>query len=214
MSRNIILCGGGNSIKEGISLGLFERIKDREVWSINFAFLTFNFKPSRQIWVDISFFKNNIEAIQKLYSQGVSCHAKKHQVYRNIPEINLYETTRNPQEMDKKLYIGRMGLSGFFALHLAVKEEPDNIFLLGYDFSAINGKTHYYQDTHKVQSTGVGHPELYLKGDKPKDEVKDWENFTSPNIKSKIYNVSPQSAINAFPKITYQEFFNKLNENF
>jgi hypothetical protein len=42
--------------------------------------------------------------------------------------------------------------------------------------------------------------------------VKDWENFTSPNIKSKIYNVSPQSAINAFSKITYEEFFNKLEE--
>jgi hypothetical protein len=211
--RNIILCGGGASINDGIALGLFDKIKNEEVWSINFAFLTIPFLVSREIWVDISFFKNNMEAIQKLYSEGVSCYAKKHQFYRNIPEINLYDTTRNPKEINDKLYIGRMGLSGFFALSLAVKEEPDNIFLLGYDFKDLNGKTHYYQGVlTNIQSTGVGHPELYRNGNQVKDEVRDWENFTSPNIKSKIYNVSPESAIQCFPKIRYEEFFNKLNE--
>lgn len=214
--KNIILMGGGTSVNEGISLGLWDKISKEEVWSINFAFLTLPFLPTRELWVDISFFKNNMEAIQKLYLQGVSCHAKKHQFYRNISEINLYETTRNPNEMNDKLYIGRMGLSGFFALSLAVKEEPDNIFCLGFDFGNKDGskKTHYYQDTIQVKSTGVGYPELYRNGNQVKDEVRDWENFTSPTIKSKIYNVSPESAINCFPKIDYLTFFNKLkNEN-
>ncbi len=209
MSRNIVIIGGGASITPQLPQ-LWDKIKNEEVWSINFAFLTFSFLPSREIWMDLSFFKNNIESLQKLYIQGGSCHAKKNSKYALIPEINLHETTRNPNEKDKKLYVGRMGLSGFFALSLAIKENPNNIFLLGYDFKSINGKTHYYQDTHKVQSSGVGHPEIYVKDGKPKDEVRDWENFLGSNIP--IYNVSLESAIECFPKISYEEMFSKLEK--
>ena len=53
---------------------------------------------------------------------------------------------------------------------------------------------------------------LEVAGIESVKEVKDWENFVSPNIKSKIYNVSPESKIECFPKIDYQTFFTKLNE--
>lgn len=211
MNKDIILVGGGSSVNEGISLGLWNKIKDFEVWSINFAFMTMPYLPKREIWVDLSFFTKNMEALQKLQSQGVPCYAKKHMKYVNIPEVTTLETTRDPKEADKKIFIGRMGLSGFFALHLAIKENYDRIFLLGFDFGAPTTHTHYYQDILKVESSGFGKPELYThKNGQVKDGVKDFEIFIGSN--SKIYNVSMISNIPYFPKITYEEFFIKLNE--
>jgi hypothetical protein len=214
MSKDIVLVGGGNSIREQLPL-LWDKLKESkaEIWSINFAFMVMPFLPSREIWVDISFFRNNMEALQKLQAQGVKCCCKKHMSYANIPEITTYEATRDPKEMDRKTYIGRMGLSGFFALHLAVKENPENIYILGFDFGSSSNKTHFYQDVIEVKSTGVGKPELYRKGTNVKDEVSDWQYFTSPDIKTKIYNVCPESVITCFEKINYEQFYTKLNEN-
>lgn len=211
MNKDVILIYAGMSLQKGISLGLWDKIKEKDVWSINFAFLTMPFTPKAEIWVDISFFKHNTEALQKLYLTGVPCYAKKHQIYAGIKEINTYETTRNPQEMDKKLYIGRMGLSGFFALSLAIRQGYENIWLLGCDFGSKTAKTHYYQDDIKVESTGIAHPELYRNNGQVKEEVKDWEYFLQYPIK--IINVSPDSAIECFPKIDYPEFFRRINEN-
>ena len=214
--KNIVLIGGGSSIENQLP-SLWDKLKQSEVeiWSINFTFLTMPFLPKVQVWVDISFFQNNMEALQNLQKQGVKCYAKKHMKYANIPEVITYETTRDPKDMNKKTFIGRMGLAGFFALHLAIKECPDMIALLGYDFGSNTTKTHYYQDTHKVQSSGVGRPELYRNGNSVKDEVKDFEvlklDADSKNIK--IFNVSPDSAINYFPKITYEQFFNLIEKN-
>jgi hypothetical protein len=210
MSKNVVLIYAGMSLQEGISLGLWEKIKNIDVWSINFAFLTMPFLPQAEIFVDISFFKKNMEALQKLYLAGVPCHAKRHQIYSGINEINTYETTRNPQEMDKKLYIGRMGLSGFFALSLAIRQGYENIFMCGNDFGSKTAKTHYYQDDIKVESTGIGHPELYRNNGQVKEEVRDWEYFL--NYPAKIINVSPESAIECFPKISYLEFFKRIGE--
>jgi hypothetical protein len=113
-----------------------------------------------------------------------------------------------------------MGLGGFFALSIAVKEEYDEIYLLGYDFGSPSLKeklTHYYQNKLDVSSIGIAHPELYLNdNDTVKEEVKDFELFLSPSFKSKIYNVSLISNIPYFDKISYEEFFTKLkdkNEN-
>jgi hypothetical protein len=209
--KSVILVGGGASIKEGIELGLWEKIKGQEIWSINFAFLTMPYLPNREVWTDISFFKNNIDILQRLYYQGVSCHAKLHHKYADIPEIKTYETTREPVYSKEKMFIGRMGLSGFFALSLAVKNNYDVVYLLGYDFGSKTTNTHYYQDSLNVSSTGVGHPELYRNHHgEVKEEVKDFELFLQ--YPTKIYNVSLESKIPYFEKIDYPTFFSKINE--
>lgn len=216
--KEVIILGGGASLEEGINLGLWDKIKEKEVWSINYAFLTMPFLPKREIWVDISFFRNNIEKLQNLYKQGVECHAKKHQHYATIPEIKTYYTTRDPKEISEKLYIGKMGLAGFFALHLAIKENFNPIFILGYDFGNLNitdKKTHYYQDKLNIYSTGIGKPELYRNKDNTvKEEVKDFDILAieAQQQNLKIYNVSLISNIFSFEKISWEDFFTKLNE--
>jgi hypothetical protein len=214
--KDIVILGGGSSICEGISLNIWDKLQKSnvEVWSLNYAFLTLPFKPAKQLWIDTRFFKENIEKLQELYLKGVSCCAKEHTLYRNIKEIKTYVTTREPKEFNNKVFIGRKGLCGFFALYLAsMIEKADNIFLLGYDHGTINNsnKTHYYQDILKTQSTGVGQTKLYKDANgKVEKEVDDYELFIRPEITSKIWNVSLQSNIKAFDKISYEQFFSKL----
>jgi hypothetical protein len=212
MSKDCIIIGGGRSILEGISLDLWQRIKDKETWSLNFAYKTMPYTPTKQLWIDVSFFTNNIVDIQELYKNGVECIAKAHQKYSFISEIKQYVTTREIKEsIEKKIFIGRMGLVGFFALSLATKEKYDRIFLLGFDFGLIEGetKTHYYQDTIVVKSTGINHPELYRTNNNVIKQVEDFEIFLKES--SKIYNVSTKSNIPYFEKINYTTFFNLLN---
>jgi hypothetical protein len=212
MSKDCILIGGGRSVLEGISLDLWQKIKDREIWSLNFAYKTIPYLPKKQLWIDVSFFTNNIIDIQELYGNGVECIAKSNQKYSFIPEIKKYNTTRDASEVNNnKMFIGKMGLVGFFALSLATKEKYDRIFLLGFDFGTIEGdtKTHYYQDTIAVKSTGINHPELYKTNNNIKKEVEDFEIFLKEP--SKIYNVSPKSNIPYFEKINYTEFFKLIN---
>lgn len=208
--KTAIIIGGGQSVQEGISLGLFDKIKDKDVWCINFNFMVLPFLPKREIWLDVAFFRTHIDQLQDLCVKGVKCYTKKHDKYNAIPEITQFATTRDINEKDK-LFIGFMGLSGFFALSLAVKEEYDLCYILGFDFGSISNdkNTHFYQHTLKVNSSGFGRPELYQeKNNQPKSQVKDFEYFLS--TKTKIVNVSPQSKIPYFPKIDYLTFFKEI----
>lgn len=213
--KSCIVIGGGASVEEGINLGLWDKIKEQEIWSINFAFMTMPFLPKRELWIDTSFFRNNLTQLENLYKQGVSCHTKKNNKYALITEINTYDTSRNRNEAlsSNKIFVGSMGLSGFFALSLACKEEYNLVYILGYDFGKIENKdiTHYYQNKLNIISSGVNKPELYLNNNQVKKEVEEFDYYL--NYKTKIVNVSPKSKINCFEKIDYPEFFRRLNGN-
>jgi len=222
VNKSCILVGGGYSVKTGINTGLWEKIKGKDVWSLNFAYLAMPYLPSRQVWVDISFFNNNIDSLQKLNQQGVSMHAKLHSRYSIIKEIKTYGTTREKRYYTGKegieknvLYLGRMGSVGIFALSLAIAEGYKNIYLLGYDFGMIDpkaNKTHFYEGELKVISSGVGRPQIYLnKNVHVRREVEDFDVFKKEEDVN-IYNVSPNSRITSFPKITYEEFYGKVKD--
>jgi hypothetical protein len=184
----VILLGGGASLKEGIQKDLWNKISKETVWSCNYAYRTMPYLPSKQIWVDISFYKNNIEEMQKLWEQKVPLVTRAHKSYAGITEhITQYNSTRvatqyyGKEAITKNLiYYGRMGLSGMFALSLAVAEGYDEIYLLGYDFGNVslqNKQTHFYQDELKhVYSTGVGRPEVYrMSNNTVKRKVEDFK---------------------------------------
>lgn len=225
MSKQVVICGGGKSIREGISLGLWDKIKDKKVWSLNYAFMTLPFLPSREIFVDRCFYRNNIDALQALSEKGVEMIARYQDVYAAIDKIKKYQTTREKSGYKGKLalktdgtphlYVGQMGLTGTFALSLAIAEGYDTIFILGYDFGNLSYEdkdTHYYQGQLKVISSGVGNPQVYLKRDgTPSDNIKDYEIFTQEKD-IKIYNVSMQSRLSYFTKITWEVFFQKIGD--
>lgn len=218
MSKSVIILGGGASVKEGIALGLWNKIKEAniEIWSINFAFMTMPYLPHRELFLDISFFRKYIIELQKLNKQGVKLYTKKHSNFIQIPEINTYNCTRNINQANDldKIFIGNMGLSGIFALSLACKEKYNNIYLLGFDYGTAeikNRTTHYYQEKLKVESKGFGRWDIYRdRNGNVNRDVKDFEVFLSN--KDKIYNVSPNSLIPYFKKLTYEELFECLKK--
>lgn len=223
--KSAILIGGGNSVLEGIELGLWSKIKEKDVWSVNYAFMTMPYLPSREVFVDRCFYRNNISALQALAEQKVPLYARYQDVYADRDEIKKFQTTREKKGYKGKqalktdgtphLFVGELGLSGTFALSLAIAEDYDTIYLLGYDFGVINYEdknTHFYKDKLKIISTGVGNPQIYINKDNSvKDVVRDYEIFSNEqNVK--IYNVSLQSRIPYFDKIDYSTFFTQIAE--
>jgi hypothetical protein len=221
--KTCIIIGGGDSISEGLNLNLWDKIKGQDIWSINFAYKTIPYFPSRELWIDVDFFVKNTEELQELSKQGVKLYAKIHGKYTNIPEINSLVTTRLPEdycgtlaEEKKRYFIGRKGLTGFFALSLAVAEKYDEIYLLGYDFgtpSLADTRTHYYQDKVKelkIESVGIKRPQVYLlPNNQVRPEVVDF-NLYLKESQIKIYNVSINSNIECFEKLSYEKFFERI----
>lgn len=213
----IIIGAGYYSLKEGLNLDLWNKIKGLEIWSLNSIYKIMPYLPSRQLWVDVDFFKHNAHDLQVMYQKGVKLCTKKHPYYAFFDGINQYDCTRDIKN-DKDIYIGGLGLVGMFALSLATKEQYSPIFLLGYDFGCPidkkdERKTHIYQDKIKdlnIYSTGVGRPEIYLhKNGRVKHEVKDFDKYKDYKY---IYNVSLYSNIMSYPKISWDEFFNMIKQ--
>ena len=212
-NKPLIIVGGGYSVLEGIDKDLWEKIKDKEIWSLNYSAMYMPYLPKREIWTDIDFFRNNARELQSLNKKGVECYAKAHVYYNTIPEIHQINCTR---EKNNKLdvYIGEYGFVGLLGLSLAIKEGYSEIYLLGYDFGCqakdIDKKlTHWYQRYNfDKYSTGVGAPHVYLlKDNKVHRSVKDFNVYESYK---NIYNVSQVSNINSFTKISYDKMFNKI----
>jgi|WetSurSiteA1Bulk_404760.scaffolds.fasta_scaffold53423_2 hypothetical protein len=213
--KTCILIGGGKSILEGIQTDLWKKIKGQDIWSINYAFLTMPYLPTKQIWVDTTFFRNNISRLEELNLKSVELITKANPRYNGIKNIVQYDTTREQDTAIKnpnKLYIGHMGLSGTFAIALACKLNYDYVYLLGFDFgtSNINDKhTHYYQyDKIDYISSGVNNPNVYMTQNSVKKDVNDYDFFK--NLPTKIYNISPQSNIQSFEKLTYPQFYKQV----
>lgn len=197
MNKQLIIIGGGYSIQDGIKKDLWNRLEGRFTCGINYSYRYFN-------------------------STYLCCMN-----YADFYDINRYElrqlpliiTIKRPHpsvwEKNTILLKENHTLSGVLALYVATQllDKNDEIFLLGYDYGALNtnkdakgrSHTHFYQD--KIEHNGIGRT-LYYNGYKNHAQ-RDFESFTRDNI----YNVSLKSNINSFNKISYDEFFNKLDKN-
>lgn len=217
-----VLVGGGYSIKEGIEKGLWDKIKSDqiEVYSLNYAYKFMSFTPHRELWVDESFFRTNIADVQRLFEKGADLYTREYPVYKCFKMIKPFKITRNKNEYDKNtnvIFIGTMGLVGLFALSLAVKQNYEKIFLLGYDFGvqkSYDKKTHFYIDQvkqNKIKSSGVFRPQVYIdNNNKPRQGLLDFGVFEED--RTRIFNVSLVSHISYFPIISYDQFFEDIKK--
>ena len=215
--KPLILGGGGKSIQVGLDLGLWDKIKDKaEIWSVNYFFMTMPYLPARELWCDRCFFTENQHKLEEIASKGVQCHTKCNSLYNNIPEIQQWSWTREQYfgRIDKPIFTGSMGLSGIFALSLAVAQRYAPIYLLGYDYGTSGMKdtqTHYYQGKLITTSHGVNNPSIYHTDTGVKNSVNDFEVYKE--YSSNIFNISPTSNIKSFQKLDYQSFFSLLTNN-
>jgi len=203
MSKEVILLGGGRSVLRGIEKGLWDKIRNKCVWSLNFAFLFMPFVPVKQVWVDTSVWEKCKDDILKLHSKGCDLVCRNYGGYEDYPFIKKYDV----EEIDYKinehtLFVGRCGFVGVFALSLAIHLGYTTIYLLGYDFGAPNvreTKTHWYQELSQINAGAYGKSGMYFEPHEFLEEDAD------------IYNVSPNSNIESFLRITYPHFFERIS---
>lgn len=219
--KECIIIGGGKSVREGVDSGLWDKIKGKDIWSLNYAYKLMPYVPTRQCFVDFMFFRNNEDDLLDLASKGVPIHCKSNSKLRGKPPefIKQYATVRQKggfrgktattEPPESHIFVGRMGLVGTFSMSLAIAEGYDRIYLLGYDFGSTgltDKDTHWYQHKVQVKSTGVGRPTVYWNKLGLKKEVEDYQIFNTVNS-VQYYNVSPNSNIPYFEKIGYEKFY-------
>ena len=181
----LIIIGGGNSILDGIKIGLLEKLDGKFTCGINYAYKYFN--STFLVCLNyVDFYDANRKELKKL-PLIVTC---------NRPHPSKWE---NNTVTVKEHFV----LSGVLALSVACKllNADDEIFLLGYDYGAYNGKTHFYQD--KIHHRGINQTAYY---DYQGHAERDFGEF-----EGNIYNISINSQINVFPKLSYTQFFKKLD---
>ena len=227
--NELIIIGGGASIKHGINLGLHRHIQDRFTCGLNYSYKYFT-NSTYHCYVDRDFYSKQYS---ELASLGLII-GKEHRDKVNPNTITLSTATKYYRNLQGGVYSPE--LAGLFALSLGIYLiDVGTIYLLGYDFGEYHTKnvedariteetknivakgdhkrilTHFYQDKG-FNHRGIGKTSYYNAKNRPRDKfmpfIKDEEN----KKKIKIYNVSPTSRIPSeiFEKINYSLFFEKL----
>lgn len=207
-NKQLIIIGGGTSIREGVKLRLWNKLDGRFTIGTNFSYQFFT--STIQCYVDKDFYNNEVNNISHL----PMIIGKKHSLDKKNPNTIMIPASSEYKPRNIKDGIYKSSLVGLFALSLGLYLlDEGECYLLGFDYGNISNKkdknnklyTHFYQD--QLKHRGIGKVNYYtMRGRADKDF-----GVYLPDSKIKIYNVSPNSKITVFPKLTYSEFFNKLN---
>ena len=221
--KQIVIIGGGASVKEGIQKGLWKKISSKWTIGLNYSFNYFD--STMLCYVDNDFYNKQIEKLEKLPLIVGKTHK-----FKCLPNTIMLNTG-NKYIRDLSTGVYKSSLVGIFALSLSIYLlNEGEIFLLGYDYGELRTEkftkelknpkelkevtvkdkknraiTHFYQG--KIEHRGVGKVSYYNSHGRAKNDFKVYKNENEV----KIYNVSLVSKITQFPKISYEEFFKKLD---
>jgi len=206
---DLAIIGGGSSVKNYLPT-LWDDLKKFgiDTMAINYAYQKMPYYPDYHVFLDGDFYtqnKNDILTMQKL---GVKIISQKNNDLNNQP-ILTFNTDQNvflgTEGKDKNLiYKGEQGLSGIFALSYAICLGYSKIFLFGYDYGAINGQTHFYND---IKHRGLNNNSVYFNNSGVREEIKAFDKFKKMGF---IYNTSLESNIDVFSKIDFKKYVKKL----
>ena len=213
MTNQLIIIGGGYSIKDGIELGLWNKIKNKFTFGLNYSFHLFN--STVQLYVDNDFYEKERKKLKKC-----SLIVGKRHTHLKPEKNTIMLYAKHEYNFDIHYGVYRSALCGMFALSVGVwllNEIPRaEIFLLGMDYGTINENkdkygralTHFYQGD--IEHRGISKINYYNSKSRKKGDV-DYKVFNNKDIKVKIWNVSPNSNIPSFKKINYEAFFRMLH---
>lgn len=217
MTNQLILIGGGWSINEGISMGLWEKIQNN--FTIGCNFVGYMFIPNILCFVDEKFGVENEEMLSKMpmvLTVDTNYKAKKQYI--------KLKTNHNKYTRDLSKGVYKSWLTGVWALSISIYLlEEGEIFLLGMDGKAfgtdsvtLKNLTHFYQTNRQLPTKitlheGVGRDCVYQHVPKDPNSLENLYKPFKNESKIKIWNVSPNSNIPYFEKITYNKFFKKLH---
>jgi len=217
--NQVFVIGGGHSIKEGFSYGLPEILKNKFTIGLNWSFHHF---PDCTFYSYVdkgSFFekagKDTLEKLPLIVCKDWGINHLPNTIplcASSMYHRELYPPKPYPQ--NKGVYSAK--LVGLFALTLAIYLiQEGTIYLLGYDGGSVLNEqkdqknrilTHYYQEEGNIKHNGIGRVNWYKQKDRLTREFAPYQN----EERVKIYNVSPNSNIDTFEKIGYEEFIKRV----
>lgn len=213
MVSEAIIVGGGSSIKQADRSNLSLILASKFTILTNYSFK--HFDGTFLTFVDRDFYKTRdtsknpdiYEELKKLQlivgirQNGVEEFKLSNTILVNLTNSFNIENNRN------NIFYSERCLTGIFALSLTsyLMNYVGKIFLLGFDWTKEGIDTHYYSK-EEINHRGL----QWIKPYKTHSSTKAFAPFNKlSNLK--IYNVSLDSNIDVFEKISYVEFFNKLN---
>lgn len=207
--NQLIIIGGGSSLREGISKSLWDKLKGRFTIGLNYSYKYY--ESTFQCYVDRQFYIEQKEELVKL----PLIIGNRHQIPGGVLSNTTTFSSVNEYRRDVRSGCYRANLVGIYALSLGIYLlDKGEIFLLGYDFKAVGEDektkkplTHFYQK--ELQHRGIGKVSYYNS----RSGEEDFAPFKEEK-KIKIWNVSLVSKIpiEIFEKISYDGFFDKLNK--
>lgn len=219
LHNEVIIIGGGKSILKGIDSGLKNQIKNKFTILTNYSYRyflgTFLVYSDREFYVP-DYAKNYVDETV-IRHPDIYEDLKKLPLIVGINENGIEEFKLNNTILLDKSY--RANLTGILALKLAEKLMSEGtIYLLGFDWNRRIGlperdpnynpksnlQIHYYPK-EKINHRGQGLIGYYESHNPDKEFTK----YLKEVIK--IYNVSPESNINCFEKISYEQMFGLLS---
>jgi hypothetical protein len=197
---NTVIVGGGSSVREGLRMGLWDRLSDTRIFAVNYAGLRMPYAPDMACWLDHNY---PPEAAKALGALPCPKYTKHLAVYG---DAEVMSTTNQPKDFpacleDNIQFVGRRTISGIFALSLAIWLKCPRIFLLGFDWNVgPDGVSDWCYETSTKRA--------WLKNDvAPYDDISDHDVFKG---RAEIFNVSPITHIKSFPVLTYEKFFEMI----
>jgi len=182
MYKRAIIVGGGNSIPDDFNWDL---LKNEFTFGINYIYKLFT--PTSLVFDNTQFYdrfkRNKPEGIAS-YLISHNCRAKD---VKWIPASKIWYGKHSLEK--RRIYCGT--LTGIYTLTLACCLPFEEIYLMGYDLNRTDEKVHLKQLKHPNESLLAYHQS---------HRFKYFKTFNH------IFNVSPQSAIEVFPKLNYDEF--------
>lgn len=134
------IIGGGNSVTPE-TYCLLKNRKDGDILAVNFAYKFIT--PDALIWLDTDLYHQNKEEIDNLKCYKYS---REHALYPgNICQFNLTDNFEDNSLF--QIYAGKRTrgyFSGVFAISIALLLGYSEIYLLGFDGGAVNGKLHHH----------------------------------------------------------------------
>ena len=211
--KQIIIIGGGNSIKKGLSLGLQDHLNHKFVIGNNYSFR--HFPITFLTFGDKNFYKSenlskNPDIYEELKSLPLIIGMDKKNRLKDIihPNTILLKnvTYCNQIKSAREGFYTKNMLTGVFSISLAcfLLDYIGEIYLLGFDWNS-TGDTHYYSK-EEINHRGQNWHGCYSSHN-PEEVFHPFLKFD----KIKIYNVNLESKINTFEKITYVQFINQLS---
>ena len=205
MSRSdVIIIGGGASVKKcepeklhryGTVIGVNDsgiRVKCDHIVSMDRLWMEHNYKECELLYIQTWFRK---------------CAWKKHMKEEDWYKLNLFDWKKD-EEMSEETSFFNGDNSGACALNLAYHMRPKRIFLFGFDMNNKLAKDYYWYKPYEWVDENKGRSFNKLREwTKAFDKKK--KQFDNAGIS--VFNVSEKSAIQAFEKISYEDFIRMVS---